>query len=150
MARTVLAIYLALHTLIGPWLCCCSLTSFAVPSSAAAGSGAERLSKTHSCCQSKGELSQPGNKGESGTPTPSRPHPCPCQKNHADLASLLPTSTPAEEVLLQRGFHGWPMAVFSLGTIPAAGHGLIARFDGNALPFLTADDLLRMHHVLRC
>jgi hypothetical protein len=145
MGRFVLAIYLSLHTIVGPWLCCCSLTTFASIPCAPTGPKADRPPKKHSCCQGKTETSRPVEGGESDSP--SQPRPCPCQKSHPEIASVLPSITVAEQVSLQQGFHGWFLAAFSC---TAAGTRPIALFDGNALPFWTADDLLRTHHVLRC
>ena len=147
MGRFVLAIYLSLHTIVGPWLCCCSLTTFAANSSASFGPETRHSPKKHSCCQCEGEPSRPVEKGESSPP--SRPHSCPCQQSHSDIASALPSSTFAEQVSLQQGFHERLLAVFSHTTLPG-GSRRSAVYDGNALPFLTADDLLRTHHVMRC
>ena len=145
MGRSVVVIYLALNTLVGPWLCCCSLATLASPSSASFGPADGRSSEKHSCCQDKGELSRSGDKRESDSSAPLQPHPCPCQKSHSEMTAVLPTSTLAEQASLQQGFHGWFLAAFSLSEAPAAGNRLIALFDGNALPFLTADDLLHSH-----
>jgi hypothetical protein len=144
MGRIVLAIYLSLHTIVGPWLCCCSLVTFASFNPASAGPPAARPPQKHSCCRCEGEPGRPDDGGdESGSP--SRPHSCPCQKSQAEIASVLPSSPIAEQDSLREGFHEWLLAA-----VPSAGSRLIARYDGNASPFLTADDLLRTHHVLRC
>ena len=148
MGRFVLAIYLSLHTIVGPWLCCCSLTIFASNSPTSAGPQAARPPQKHSCCQCEGEPTRPDDGGESDSP--SRPHSCPCQKSQSEIASALPSSTLAEQISLRQGFHEWLLAAFSVTAVPSADGRPIALYEGNALPFLTADDLLRLHHVLRC
>jgi hypothetical protein len=148
MGRFVLAIYLSLHTIVGPWLCCCSLATFASISCASAAPEADRPAEKRSCCHGKGEPTRPPEKGDSDTP--SKPHSCPCQQGHPEIASALPSDTLAEQVSLRQGFHGWFLAALCLTAAPAVHASLIALSNGNPLPFWTADDLLRTHHVLRC
>jgi hypothetical protein len=153
MFRTGISIYLAIMTLAGPWLCCCSAAHLANPKpvapTASTGSGAD--DELPACCRHRHAArpeQTPGDHPHRGGPAGPR---CPCGKDPNRTAPALDTESarqlrptpaalsPTDVVALLPALH----------TAPAEGIAPVPR-ERRALPFLTADDLLRVLHLLRC
>jgi hypothetical protein len=150
MLRWAFAIYMMLVTAAGPGLCCCSLTHlFAAHADRPAVPAAP--ADLPPCCQhtSAGQDHQ----GQGGCPREKqgddRHKPgCPCRQVEAKLAAL---PEQAVELPDQSQF----VSPFSVPYLAAALDGHIApsvsaAWPGGPPPFLTADDLLHVHHQLRC
>jgi hypothetical protein len=147
MLRCAFAIYMVLVTAAGPGLCCCSLTHLF-----AAHAGPRTATPDlPSCCQhsSDGEDHQ----GQGSCPVEKkrddRKQPgCPCRHVEAKPAALparaveLPDSSQAASPFFA------PYAVVAFGGF--LGVSGVTAWTGGPRPFLTADDLLHVHHQLRC
>jgi hypothetical protein len=149
MFRTGLSIYLAVMTLAGPWLCCCSAARVAGnPTPAAASVPSDADEDLPPCCRHH-QAKRPCQ------PDRQRPHhdgpECPCSKDisrtavapDAESARLLwpdATATPLADEL----------AVLPATLTPAADGLAPVPRERRALPFWTAHDLLRTLHLLRC
>jgi hypothetical protein len=145
MMRTVVTIYLAFAMLVGPAMCCCSARLFAAHGqpSAAPQSAVPAPAECPHC-----------RKHMPSAPTDEKPQPpkkpeCPCCARGAEpvlmqvetdtgwvlsalqaLSGLLPVDTL---------FNSYVVELHLELTTPVVG-----------APFLTAQDLLRTHHLLRC
>ena len=148
MLRWAFAIYMVLVTAAGPGLCCCSLSHlFASPATSQTTAPAD----LPPCCQhtSGGQESQ----GHGGCPREKqgddRHKPgCPCRQVEAKPAAL---PEQAVELPDQSQF----ASPFSAPSLAVAFDALLGVKGGHALPgggppFLTAHDLLHVHHQLRC
>jgi hypothetical protein len=145
LMRTAVTIYLAFATLIGPALCCCSARLLAAPApNPAAPHPVETPPAECPHCR----------KHTPPTPTDEKPQPskkpeCPCCARGADPV-LMQVETDA----------GWVLAALQAlsGLLPLesllASHVIESQVGPTTpvvgAPFLTAQDLLRAHHLLRC
>jgi hypothetical protein len=151
MFRTGLSIYLALVTLAGPWLCCCTAaraTTSLLRSTPA--SPAKPEAECPSCCRHHVTVPHQPAKESPRHDRPAR-QPCPCGQDSNRTAVALDTESAR---------HLQPVPAVANPTdvpcllvtevVPAeAAPGLI---DGaqSALPFLSTAELLRAFHLLRC
>jgi hypothetical protein len=150
MLRIALAAYLSAVTLAGPWLCCC--TGLRVLASLLPGlttAAEQEAGKLPACCQhhvsSKTAVPEPGEQ----PPDPD----CPCHKHQERVAAVPPAqATPADGLARDDAAAGGWMLV----AVPVAA-GWVASCGGHRdsdlqvdLPFLSAQDLLRAHHLMRC
>jgi hypothetical protein len=149
MLRTGISIYLAVMTLAGPWLCCCSAARVtAKPAPSTASSRPDADEDLPPCCR-RPHAPRPAQ------PAGDRPHrdgpKCPCSKDPSRTAP----ATDAESVRLLRPSTATLNPVDVLAVLPAvltpAAEGLapVPR-ERQAPPFWTAHDLLRTLHLLRC
>jgi hypothetical protein len=159
MGRCALAIYLILHTTAGPWVCCCTLfqvagvvSAWAEP--AAVDEPAEEPAPKCSCCHTSESDSakSAGKSNDAGKPGPSQRPCCPCHQDAAELpAQVVPALSASDVLALEQGFRSALAAAFTVDiALSTAGAPLDASLDENLFPFLTAQDILRTHHVLRC
>ena len=149
MVRIGLSLYLMLVMAAGPWLCCCSCSRLArwlltPPRPEQTSLAAD----THACCR-------PQHAPDKRPEKPNRPHrpTCPCQEGHSDPSALSTlesaiTRDVERHELSQSGPHldfitSAVVATLLAGIIPVP-------CDTAASHFLTARDMLRAHHVLRC
>jgi hypothetical protein len=153
MFRTGISIYLAIMTLAGPWLCCCSAAHLAnaKPAAPAAATGTDADDEVSPCCRhrhaSRPERA-PGERPHRGGPVGPG---CPCEKDPNRTAPALDTES-------ARQLRPAPEAPNPSDALPPLPTLLTASADGvapvprerQALPFLTADHLLRVLHLLRC
>jgi hypothetical protein len=150
MVRVGMSLYLMLVMAAGPWFCCCSFTRLAgwllapLPStktSPAAGA--------HACCR-------PHPVPDKSSKKPDRPHrpTCPCQERSSTSSALS-----VLESEIKRGDGERPKLDPSGSHLDLASSALSAIFpagiiqvpcESAASHFLTARDMLRAHHVLRC
>jgi hypothetical protein len=154
MFRVGLSITLVLSMMPGPWLCCCTAARL----STAAGLGqrearpqASPSPRKHGCCCCHDDTQPAGGKDArpaSQGPLPVRHH-CPCRERQSDQAVL----PPAGAVSAQSHFpHDAPAtpAAGAVTSLPARVARLHGEGAGRHLPFLSARDILRALHVLRC
>lgn len=145
MFRTGLAIYLALVTAAGPWLCCCTVRdalAVAVPAHESAKAG---------CCHRHAPAKAHTHAEEPRSPAkPPLPN-CPCQDEREPQAVALPDSAAAGPDVRLGGNDTDPLdlpppsACCFAASDPAA-----ARPPGGGTPFVTSRDLLCVFHILRC
>jgi hypothetical protein len=141
MMRIALAFWMTLTALLGPGLCCCTLSprAFAAATSFASESAPSAVMKRESCCgcdSSKSEQAPaPGNDDRD----------CPCKKEHGKTAALAESAalpvvrdTPACDPAFM------PKHVGVTSDAPS----FVERRTDQL--FLTSHDLLHAHHVLRC
>lgn len=152
MLRIGLILYLMLAMLAGPALCCClaeRLTAeFARP--------AEQESSGSCACRK--HQSQPQSQYRAPEQRPDkqdRPHrsPCPCQEHRSQETALVSQDSNLAQQLQSRQLLQGPIELL---TIPPTALCLSSYGDSDlpreraVLPFLTAQDLLRALHMLRC
>ena len=145
MFRVAVATVLMLLQLAGPLACCCvsgHLTATLSRSSDTLGS--HKAKATPSCCghRAPAEQNQPAPADHRPNERPS----CPCCE-HSSKVAIVPADTEAPQLQLNPLSSALPADTADrLPALPdyrsAAEHVL--------LPFVTADDLLRSLHILRC
>jgi len=151
MIRLAVALYLMVVTAAGPWLCCCTFTrlaSRAVPEPSSHKSPPPP--QPCSCCQHPHQQESP----DPAEQTPHRPlsPDCPCKQGATCEAQALPQA-PRESLdnpLRASGWTDW-QSVFqqpSVFALPAPWPVPVG--DRSVVPFLSADDLLHLLHILRC
>ena len=152
MVRVVLTGWLILHTVVGPWLCCCTLLRSLATAASAPTFQASLAPEKHSCCHADPDAHSAAPKGESDAVSPSRHHPCPCRQNLPDVFDkALPAPATAELSSPDHWLRSGSAALFVLVAQPdVVTTSLFDSSGGNLLPFLTTQELLRTHHVLRC
>lgn len=123
MIRVALAGHLALMAAFGPWACCCAparLVGWWLAAPAPAG-----------CCQHG--------------PAPDRvPPPCPCKDGLVLVLATAPLRADGAAPAGEAEAFDLPTPAGPAPSAPPAG------LDEGLLPFLSARDRLRAHHVLRC
>lgn len=142
MLRRVLTAYLAFLAAAAPCLCCCTTGRLV-----AAAPPATPAESPPPCCCHDADPAPPAE------PRPAPPQPpeqrCPCRDHAQKQATAV--IAPAESSLLRATLSAaavqTPVLVPPAGSSPAA--GLVAAFAPSE-PFLTASDLLDVHHRLRC
>lgn len=145
MVRIGLCLYLALSGLAGPWVCCCTAERlaavFATQSSPLHCCG-HRQSTTRS--QKHGTLRQ-----RTGDEVPPGRHSCPCEQSSSHQVLLVSLNS---EVGKQDQFQHSLQALlgFLLYVPPTAERETLITAQGVHLPFLSAQDILRTLHKLRC
>jgi hypothetical protein len=147
MFRVAVATYLMLVQFAGPLLCCCS-TPRAAPSAAQAPA-AQPSPSGHSCCGS--HATKADRQHAPAGPQPCERRDCPCQQGSDRLAVLPAQAAEAVKQLQQRDVAPVLLApsALSVDGCPLPG-ALQASEAPRAFPFLTADDILRALHILRC
>jgi hypothetical protein len=142
MLRRVLTAYLAFLVAAAPCLCCCTAAK-----AIAAAPAEPAKPKTTCCCHEVAPEpeSTPTNKPSA----PQEPENCPCRE-HAAKAVI---AAAGDSLLLQDQTGGtlFPPALLAIGNdlVSLDGAG-VPPFLKQSEPFLSAVDLLRLHHRLRC
>lgn len=154
MVRIGLTLYLTIATVVGPWLCCCSVGHCPLIF------GAEKPSATvpvpHSCCGHGATPSGdpiPDDEQVPGSPSPTAPHgPCPCKDGQWDLSVPV---TQQRSLGVESGEAVAGLSPFEAGKLLAAwsvdrcdlggAHGEPITF-----PFSSCRDILRALQILRC
>jgi hypothetical protein len=155
MFRVGLSICLMLSVAQGPWLCCCTVARLflAAGLGRAAGPPREASPSRHDCCCCCHDGQSSGHGNTAGPqrpgPAPAR-HPCPCRQHRPDLTSLVPPQGPATSPSLVTYNIPAPAAVVLPASLPAPDSCLHGGGTERDLPFLTARDILRALHILRC
>jgi hypothetical protein len=157
MLRVGLSISLILSMVPGPWLCCCTaarLVSAAGLGRPSARPGAADPARQHDCCccchQTASPVRDKAVVPQRDGPAPARPT-CPCRQRQFDLVSLPPAQGAAGRLpLLMHDTQGAPAAPAFSGCVSALSSYQEGREAERNLPFLTARDILRALHILRC
>lgn len=149
MLRTVVTIYLSLATLAGPAVCCCSVFRFATPASAAHPVRPPSNDESGGCphCHKHAAPTPP----DTPTKEPDRPRSpdCPCRSHAAQPA--VPQAEAELGVVLTSVLSFADLVPAEIAaTWIAVAPDLLPASQLALLPFLTAQDLLRAHHLLRC
>jgi len=144
MFRFVVATILMLTQLAGPLACCCAsgrLTAILSPSPSAVRNKAEAAP---SCCK---HHAPPGDDRRAPADQPPHERPsCPCA-GHWSQAAVVPADSEARQQHLDPFSSAQPAATAErLSFLPE----LRSPVEQVPLPFVTADDLLRSLHILRC
>jgi hypothetical protein len=140
MVRLLLAACVMIQAALGPSLCCCTVS--AAPKKPAA----PRATAKRSCCHHQDDAQLPPPRNESQTPS----KPCPCHQHPSNDFATATAAAPADPFSVLERAASWLPAVLADATVDTAAGSLADPFGGGTLPFLTAQDLLRTHHVLRC
>src|SRR5262249_22800511 len=147
MLRVAMATYLVIVTAAGPLFCCCAprrLSALFQPSASPLS-----VPREGCCCGHHARPEQPTPPDGPERPQPSQPA-CPCQDGPVctvDLPSASeltrPSAAPSD------GPPALAPAHLPAGALPGCS-SLAALGAQRAHPVLTADELLRVHHMLRC
>src|SRR5579871_4827511 len=144
--RVAVTLYLLTFTIAGQGLCCCTLEQMAHELVApAAQTPTKTLPAPRPCCA---HHRQHAATKSTEVPQPQMPEPCPC-KQHGQLPVLAPQSTTRTLLDLQPRFD---LECGSLSFVcwktTSVDRPL---FDGGrAGGFVTAEELLRAFHIMRC
>jgi hypothetical protein len=157
MVRIGLITYLMLATTAGPWVCCCTAGQVTnALASTLPGQGdvpSNPICHSSTCCHRNGTPATQQEPKKSDSERPQREGPsCPCQDYKPVLASLVsPDQSNGNQVprqLSQQAVELVPAFLSVLGLFSISNPEAIGGVP--ILPFLTAQDLLHTHHVLRC
>ncbi len=155
MFRAVVATYLMLTTIAGPWLCCCSTAhvSLLFHPHSPSNQQPEPKPAERSCCAHQGQAKQQECPSPSNSGKPGDGPGCPCQKESTCNPVLLPVDSDFGHQLLDRHFSQGLVDVaslcFSKFCRVAMAHCLAFQ-NCNPIPILSAHDLLRVMHNLCC
>ena len=148
MARVILSLVLTVEALLGPSLCCCSFSHFAPVATKKTFAEEGQTSKAPSpyCCCVKDNQPCDSSKRDNSSPRNS----CPCREGHSKDPAVALSSTASVDVsqrFLVNSLHDfhWPFA--SDSRVPAS---LTAKRERTFTPFLSARDLIDVHHLMRC
>jgi hypothetical protein len=149
MVRLALSTYLVFSTLLGQWLCCCTLPH-ALPLAAAREASPARPAPHHSSCCCHHE--QNAEDRHPAADEPARPRhperrPCPCRESKANQVAWLSTDSQSD-----------PSSLGLADSVPAPRHATeparasaaTANPQRSGLLFMTAQDLLHVLQILRC
>ncbi len=143
MFRLGLALYLSIVTAAGPWLCCCAATRLALVLPAPPAVAASEPNPPPCCCRHHDAERSPPTARPGESPQPEGPG-CPCRQHAEQRVALVPASAePVAELSRPIG-----LAVVRLAGPAIAGS--VRTFDVPPAPFCSADELCRVHHLLRC
>ncbi len=148
MLRHGLTIYLMLMTLVGPRLCSCSPPLFVLPTSSPAPRQSDTAFPPRCCCPK--HPTGPENTLPSGSQPAPRPH-GPCQ-GRCVAAPALPATRTLAGKLTSVGDPGDALdsAGLFVGFLAQNTDARQSSETSPGLPFLSAWDLLRAFHFLRC
>jgi hypothetical protein len=153
MVRIAVVTYLMVAQAAGSLVCCCTVARQAAsPVRLADVKAHQPPSADPPCCCHKDKGEQ---RGIPDSPVKSNPggRGCPCQRGPAKNAAVLSLDSGTGKPFQQRQLLQGAVDVLAFGP-PACPHASDARLpavcEANALPFLTADDILRALHILRC
>ena len=151
MVRIGLSLYLMCSALAGPWLCCCTTERLA----ALFASPTKQTSHVACCGHQAATGSQKHRTPQQGRgqqEDPGRPS-CPCQEDGSRQVALVSLASEVAQQFQSRQIPQGPVELVAV--IPTA-LCLSAKGDRQTsgqsilMPFLTAQDILRAHHNLRC
>jgi hypothetical protein len=152
MARLAVVAVLAALQLASPLLCCCSAARVAGPATRAAKAPSEPSDLCPCCHKAAQDEESPTASDQPQKPQPPARPACPCRQHPARNAALAPDAEagkqfqhrqPSQDLSSLLSF-----APVVIALVPA-GNGL-AQSDTGTRPFLTADEILRAFHIMRC
>jgi hypothetical protein len=153
MVRVAVVAVLSAIQLASPLLCCCSATRLAGPVTQTAKAPSESPDLCP-CCRhpaAEGEESQATSDQPQKPQPPARPA-CPCRQHPARNAALAPDAEAGKQFQQRQPSQDLSglssFAPLGLALVPA-GNGL-AQSDAGTRPFLTAGEILRAFHIMRC
>jgi len=153
MARIAVVAVLTALQLAAPWLCCCTAARFAAPAAGPVHTQLEPPDPPPCCCHQEQAPSeaqaQPG--GPDNRQPPSHPG-CPCRQHSDRNAALAPEREAGKQSLLQHLSQElvWLLSFAPVDRVQAPAGATPAPGGAGSLPFLSADDILRAFHILRC
>src|SRR5205807_4990848 len=148
MLRIVVSSVLALEALLGPGMCCCLALRAASSVAPPAAQQADTAPPKRSCCQAK---AQPKKQTQPTRTTPSSPtSPCPCRDDAAGNKTPAPSILEKSTASLK-----WTTAIFAGAPVAVAPPLPVVQepetiATARSAPFLSADELLNLLHILRC
>lgn len=155
MFRIGLTTYLMLVTLAGPSWCCCSATRlFALLAHPPQGERPQPAHSRHSCCHSQSHPTEghsqglPGN-GHQKSEGPACPC-CPCSQHCSDPVISLPADPESAGYGLTFRLNTCQDLVETVAALPTVDGATQASRECPPSPFLSARDILRALHILRC
>lgn len=148
--RLALALYLMIVTAAGPWACCCTLARLATKLSAKSTSDAAPA-ESHSCCKQKAPRVPSPEEHDRKDPGRSD---CPCKQAGDCSSHLIATSHDESRDATLRVLAGAAASLFSpeFSVLTGAAHAALPSSGAprGSLSSLSKDDLLHVHHMLRC
>lgn len=147
MIRGLFTLWFAVATILGPAFCCCAFASHRDQPIAAKPEGPAQPEPKKSCCQHESEAS-----AEPIAPVkPERPS-CPCKNNSRQKCDSWKEDKNSEESASWNLASMRPIWVTPFGRLGSAvriacDYRLVK---STQMPFLSAQELLDAHHVLRC
>jgi hypothetical protein len=145
MFRLVAVVLLTLTQLAGPLACCCATWRPATAPSSASRQADPGPAKK-SCCAHHER--QETNRETPAAPRPADRSECPCKADGSARTAVL--SGGPETIQHQSGQLLPALDVVSTVITTTLHTASCTQPPSELLPFVTADDLLRAHHVLRC
>jgi hypothetical protein len=144
--RTAVTLYLLAFTIAGQGLCCCTLEQMAreLVTPAAPVTTTTRPAQKPCCAHHHQQTATKS----TNVPQPQTPDPCPC-KQHGQLPVLAPQATTRTLLDLQPRYN-LDSATLSSHCDDATRVDRPLTDKGRAGGFVTAEDLLRAFHILRC
>jgi len=144
MVHAAITLWFAITTLLGPWVCCCSLANPAHPT-VTYGQTAPTSKPTKSCCHQEAPPS-----GENGKPEPGKPSKCPCE-HPKPVVSLAATGTATADLAAQLNLLDvlcvWLLASFTFDS-PAVASA--SAYTSPPFAKLAGRDMLAAYSLLRC
>lgn len=154
MGRVILSSVLAAATLLGPMLCCCTLTPLlnAVVGNSLVSTGELAKAHRHSCCGHHTNVESNPDRAPAQKPCDHKhPAKCPC-KEHPDAGQItsVPSPTVISQFLIEANSSLFTLAPFSTQTsVTATVTMLPCRFEAGSFPYATGRDILRALHILQ-
>jgi hypothetical protein len=151
MFRAAVMTCLMLVQLAGPLLCCCTTSRAAASPGPASPAQPDRpLGGKHSCCGGHAGDTSPRPAPESPKPADDR-RDCPCPQSPARTAAVLSAFSEVTEQLQERQPHRAHLVLLSVTPAARTDHrSFLPPGECPSSFFLTADDILRALHILRC
>lgn len=144
MGRLLLAVWIAIYTLVGPGVCCCTFAA-SISSAASSETLTSSPKKTRKCCCPENMVSSNGTRSDQKCPE----NQCPCQRAKADVRLDSPAAVEISG-LFRSLIEVLPDLLKPLAIqTPISAEQSIHQTQSD-LPFLTTDTLLRAFHNLRC
>jgi hypothetical protein len=152
MLQKLLATYMAFALAAGPGLCCCTAAHLVAGPPPAAGSDPADDHPPCCCCPADRPAPPAGDPcAQAPAPPKSRGHHCPCRETgdtqQFDRAAAASPAEPLPSRFVPPAFALIPLDAPTAAQLAAPGQ---AGERSSILPFLSARDLLHVHHLLRC
>lgn len=162
--RLVVNIVLVALTAGGPWVCCCATTAaLSRVTSLWSGAGAHKRQSARTCCHHTPPRQptddRPDHKqtagaftGQPGSPDSApRDRTCPCRDQRQELVAVAVSDDSRlthelRDLVSPTGF----FFVSAISLLSPSGSPCAAPSPGALLPFMSTDERLYAHHVLRC
>ena len=146
--RIAVSLLLIAETLLGPSLCCCQASSMNLLAMLGVSTReSANVPANHSCCKCKTEA-KPATDGPTEN---SQRQECPCKSNRDNNPAVPATVTASlQHIAVNEALAAPTCLTISIAVHDAAGLTSPSAVLLQNTPFVTTEDLLRAHHLLRC